>query len=322
MMNDIDLSRVDLNLLVLFETVLAEQHAGRAAARLNLSPSAISHGLGRLRRLLNDPLFLRRPKGLVPTTRATELAVPVADILARVRSVVATAEPFDPKTSTRRFLIGAPDGASAVFLLPLLTALRRQAPGVDIGIRQLLPMHTSPLPQRAWTPALDYLEDRSLDIAVLPVDNVPARFAARPLYEESFVIAMRRGHPYAAKPTLEQYCRMQHLVVSQSGNAGGFVDEALARHKRSRRVALTVPGFMQALAVLRDTDFIAALPHRLVEAHARDFGLVSVKLPLSLEPDRMQAVATHAALMDVGVTWLLGLLERAAAVVPRKSRNA
>src|SRR5918997_6391986 len=106
MLKETDLSRVDLNLLVLFATVLEERHVGRAAARLNLSPSAVSHGLGRLRRLLKDPLFLRTPKGVVPTARATELAEPIAEILARVRNVVATAEPFDPATSTRRFTIG------------------------------------------------------------------------------------------------------------------------------------------------------------------------------------------------------------------------
>src|ERR671912_1998487 len=99
MLNEIDLSRTDLNLLVLFETVLKERHVGRAADRLNLTPSAVSHGLGRLRKLLNDPLFLRTPKGVVPTARATELAAPIADILARVRSVMATAAPFDPATA-------------------------------------------------------------------------------------------------------------------------------------------------------------------------------------------------------------------------------
>src|SRR3954447_5327487 len=111
MLNKIDLSRADLNLLVLFEVVLAERNVGRAAQRLNLTPSAVSHGLGRLRRLLNDPLFLRTPKGVVPTARAMALAGPVADLLARARNVLASAAPFDAATSTRRFVIGAPDGA-------------------------------------------------------------------------------------------------------------------------------------------------------------------------------------------------------------------
>src|SRR5215475_898215 len=151
MLNQIDLGRADLNLLVLFEVVLRERHVGRAADRLNLTPSAISHGLGRLRRLLNDPLFLRTPKGVVPTARAQELAVPIAEVLARVRSIVATAAPFDPATSTRRFAIGAPDGISAVVLRPLLADLGHVAPRIDIGLRQILPSPASGTkPSSTW----------------------------------------------------------------------------------------------------------------------------------------------------------------------------
>src|ERR1700752_5034844 len=145
MLNEINLSRLDLNLLALFEVIFAERHVGRAAARLNLTPSAVSHGLGRLRRLLNDPLFLRTPKGVVPTARATELAAPIAEVRARARSFISTAAPFDPATSTRRFVIGAPDGISGVILRPLLAGLSRTAPRIDIGLRQMLPS-----PARVW----------------------------------------------------------------------------------------------------------------------------------------------------------------------------
>src|SRR4051794_27617944 len=227
MLNEIDLSRTDLNLLVLFEVVLEERHVGRAAARLNLTPSAISHGLGRLRRLLNDPLFLRTPRGVVPTVRATELAAPIADVLARVRNVISTAEPFDPATSTRRFTIGAPDGSSAVFLPSLLAELRRTAPGIDISLSQLLPSPGETSPERAWRSAFVDLEARTMDVAIIPSDDIPARFHVRTLYEEDFVVASRAGHPFAAAPTLERYCEMQHLVVSLTGDTLGFVDEVL-----------------------------------------------------------------------------------------------
>src|SRR6185369_17031676 len=139
MLNHVDLSRADLNLMVLFEAIMDEQHVGRAAHRLNLTPSAVSHGLGRLRTLLNDPLFLRTPKGVVPTARALELAGPVAEVLARVRSVISTAEPFDPATSVRRFIIAAPDAILAVLMPPLLAELQRAAPGINLSTRQLLP---------------------------------------------------------------------------------------------------------------------------------------------------------------------------------------
>src|SRR5512145_904779 len=131
MLNSAHLSRIDLNLLVLFHVVHEERHVARAAERLSLTPSAVSHALSRLRRLLNDPLFLRTPKGVVPTARAIALAEPIADVLARARNVIAAAEPFDPAKSKRRFIIGSPDGVSPVFLPPLLARLLRRAPGID-----------------------------------------------------------------------------------------------------------------------------------------------------------------------------------------------
>ena len=234
MLNPIALSRVDLNLLVLFEVVLEERHVGRAAERLNLTPSAVSHGLGRLRRLLNDPLFLRTPKGVVPTARAAELAAPIADVLARVRSVISAAEPFDPTRSARRFTIGAPDGASAVFLPPLLAELRRIAPGIDISVRQLLPAPAETSPEHAWRNAFADLEARHMDIAVIPSGYIPARFHTRGLYEEDFVVAMRAGHPLANDPTLERYCEAQHLVVSFTGDRQGFVDRAPGKARATR----------------------------------------------------------------------------------------
>lgn len=308
MLNEIDLSRADLNLLVLFETVLAERHVGRAAGRLRLSPSAVSHGLGRLRRMLNDPLFLRTPRGVVPTARAEELAAPIAEILARVRSVVATAAPFDPATSTRRFTIGAPDGVSAVFAPVLLAGLRQAAPGLDLSLRQLLPTPGETATDRAWKGAYEALEARAMDIAVTPAADIPARFHVRCLYEEEFVVAMRAGHPLAQAPTLARYCEMEHLVVSLTGDAHGFVDDVLARAGRRRRVALTAPNFMFALAILGDTDLVSALPRRLVERHGGRFGVIAIDAPLPLGRFRLNAVASRAAMMDAGLAWLFGRL--------------
>lgn len=319
-MNQIDLSRADLNLLVLFETVLQEGHVGRAAQRLKLTPSAVSHGLGRLRRLLNDPLFLKTPKGVVPTDRADRLAAPIADVLARARSVLSSAAPFDPATSTRRFTIGAPDAASAVFLPPLLAALHRGAPGIDIALRQLLPV-AGEGPERAWRSAWAELEARSIDMAVVPTDEIPARFRKQLLYEEDFVIAMRARHPLKRKPSLERYCEAHHLVVSLAGDPHGFVDDALAGHAMTRRVALSVPNFMFALATVSQTDLVCAVPRRFAAMHAARFGVVTVEPPLPLGSFRLNVAVPEAALMDAGTAWLHALLQRAGPSASRSPRR-
>ena len=312
MLKEIDLSRTDLNLLVLFEVVLQELHVGRAAERLNLTASAVSHGLGRLRGLLNDPLFLRTPKGVVPTERATSLAEPISDILASARRVISSAEPFDPATSARRFMIGAPDAISTELLPSLLPEIRRTAPGVDIGVRNLLPN------QMAWASAFAGLDARKNDIAILPFSNftnfidAPARFVTRPLYEEIFLIAMRAGHPFADEPSLERYCAMQHALVSDTGDRHGYVDTLLAERGNSRRVVLTVPNFMTALAVVAETDLLAALPSRFVARHAARYGVVSKPMPLEQRISQIRAVAPKVALMDAGLAWLFELIARTA----------
>lgn len=308
MLQQIDLSRADLNLLVLFEAVLEEGHVGRAAARLNLSPSAVSHGLSRLRRLLNDPLFLKTPRGVVPTARGAELAEPVRAILAQTRDLLSASEPFDPSRSRRRFSLGAPDGVSAVILAALLKDLRREAPGVDIGIRQLLPVPEETSLARAWMPTLGDLETRALDIAIIPTGDVPARFTCRPLFKEDFVIVVRSGHPLAGRPTMADYLRVEHVVVSMSGDPNGFVDELLARDGLSRRIALTLPNFMFAMAVVADSDFACALPRRFADMFASRFGVVAVQPPFAMPSFQMFAVALESAMADPAVSWLMGLL--------------
>jgi DNA-binding transcriptional LysR family regulator len=305
MLNQINLSRVDLNLLVLFQAVLEEGHVARTAGRLNLTPSAVSHAIGRLRHMLNDPLFLRTPKGVVPTARALELGEPVAEILARVGSVMASAVPFDPATSGRRFVIGAPDAVMASAMAPLLNWLGAKAPRVDVGLMHLMPVQRDGSMDQPWHESLEKLEKRGIDVAMLPLRTVPPRFEARRLYDEDFVVAMRKGHVFGRAPTQAAFLRSQHLLVSLSGDPRGFVDELLARRGLKRRIVLTVPSFMMALAHLPSSDLIATLPRRLVEQPAARFGLAFAELPFKRKPDPIQAVATKAAMMDTGIAWLM-----------------
>ena len=147
-----------------------------------------------------------------------------------------------------------------------------------------------------------------MDIAIIPFHDIPARFHRRTLYEEDFVVAMRAGHPFAKASTLVRYCEMQHLVVSHTGDAYGFVDEVLAKQGQSRRIALTVPNFMFALSVIAETDLITALPRRFAARHAPRFGIATVEAPLRLGRFRLTAVAPKAAMMDAGLAWFFSVL--------------
>jgi len=304
MLNKTNLARIDLNLLVLFEAVLEERHVARAAARLHVSPSAVSHGLGRLRELMQDPLFLRQPKGVVPTERARQLAMPVADILERARQVISRAEKFDPRHSVRRFVIGAPDAVTAVLLPRLLKELQRQAPGIDLGVRNLVGQFES---------ALGELDQRTLDVALLPLADIPARFASRVLYDEDFVLVRRVGLPIGRKLTLAKYAQAAHVMVSVSGDPHGAVDKLLADRGLSRRVMLTVPNFLHALAVVAESDLVAALPRQFASRHARRYRVEISEPPMPLMASPIRAIAPQAAIADAGLAWLLDLLQEAGA---------
>ena len=284
-----------------------------------MTPSAVSHALVRLRQLLNDPLFLRTPKGVAPTARALELGEPVAEILARIGSVVASAVPFDAATSVRRFVIGAPDAVMASLMGPFLQRVGVNAPHVDIGLLHLMPSERDP-GDRPWQQSLERLETRDIDVAVLPLRTVPPRFEARRLYDEDFVAAMRKGHQFARSPTMASFCSSDHLLVSLSGDPRGFIDDQLAKRGLKRRIALTVPTFMMALAHLSNSDLIAAVPRRLVESHATRFGIAFVELPFKRKADPITAVATKAAMMDHGVAFVVDLLAASAALVRSEGR--
>jgi DNA-binding transcriptional LysR family regulator len=164
------------------------------------------------------------------------------------------------------------------------------------------------------------MDERAMDIAVIPSGPIPARFLARSLYEEDFVVTMRMGHPFADDPSLERYCEMQHLVVSFTGDPSGFVDEHLAKQGRSRRISLTVPNFMFALAMVAETDLISALPRRFVAMHAARFPVVALDPPLELPRFRLDAIIPEVAMMDAGLAWLFSVLVGSQLVAPKQNK--
>ena len=220
-------------------------------------------------------------------------------MLERARQVMSRAEAFDAAKSARRFMIGAPDGASAVLLPPLLARLRRDAPGIDLGVRNLVGRFEESLP------LLD-------DVALMPLKEVPARFVTRVLYDEDFVLVTRKGNPLARRVTLERYAAAPHLLVSVSGDPHGAVDLLLAKRKLSRRVVLTVSNFLQALAMVAESDLVAALPRHFVAKHAGRYPVVSFEPPMPLMSSPILAVAPQVATRDGGLLWLLGAIEAAA----------
>src|SRR5512143_3200979 len=213
--------RPDLNLLAALDVLLEERNVTRAASRLGLTQSATSRLLGRLRTTFGDPLFVRTSRGLAPTRRALELAAPLRGVMEQVGTLVRAGPSFDPRTARRRFRIAAVDYADVVLLAPVLAAFEREAPGIDVELRQASPGNDRDL------------EAGRVDLVLTPRQESGPGIVWSTLYEESYSCVVWRGHRLRP-PTPARFAALDHVLVSPRERAGGIVDEALARRGLAR----------------------------------------------------------------------------------------
>lgn len=277
------LTGVDLNLVLALDALLAERHVTRAAARLGLTQSAASHALARLRDLFGDPLLVRGARGaMIPTPRAEALAPQVHRVLVDLAGVLR-GDSFDPATSRRVFRIGASDYAEVVLLPKLIERVAKLAPGIDL-----------------WVHSFGDHGDDELAAGTLDVVFAPPRGAARGaggyekvLFDEGFTCIVRAANPLAGgKLTLARYCSAAHLLVAPRGTPGSFVDDALAEHGRSRRIALAVPHFLVVPHIVAGSDLVATLASRVAALFTETLGLVAMPPPVQL-PRFQIALAWH-----------------------------
>lgn len=294
-----DIRTIDLNLLHALDALLDERHVSKAAHRLGVTQPAVSGMLTRLRESFDDPLFVRGQRGVQPTPRALALAAPVKQILAEIEALLRPAA-FDPATARFTMTIAATDYALHAVVVPLVTALRREAPGIRVAS---LPVDNAIVARQ--------FERGALDLALMTPDTAPPDLHARKLFDETYVCALRAGHPDAAEGTLslDRFCALDHALVSLSG--GGFhgvTDEVLAGLHRTRHVALSFHSFLALAEVLRATDLIAVVPRRLA---ASANGLVLMEPPVSLPGFTKLAVWHGRTHSDAGQQWVRSLLYEA-----------
>ena len=256
-MND-SLRRLDLNLLVTLDALLAEHHVTRAAGRLHLSQPTVSVQLARLREAFGDPLLLPGPRGMRPTARADALREPLRQALESLAQAVAPSSPFDPAQARQTWRVAASDYGESTIVLPALAGLRSAGPGTRLAVLGLSP---AALTRQA--------EQGDIDLAFHISEEAPPSLRRRSMFTERYVLAGRVGHPrLKRRPTLAQFCRLDHGIVSPVG--GGFhgvTDAVLAKRGMTRTVALSVPHFLFLASVLATTDLVAMVPSRLVRGN-------------------------------------------------------
>lgn len=269
------ISEFDAGLMMTLDAMLKDKNVTHAAARLNITQSALSARLTRLRQLLNDPLFIPAAsgRGMIATPHAVALEPELARLLERFNDFVNTAHLFDPATSKRIFRIAATDNPAAILAPDLIPLFQARAPLAKIAFT---------LPDKARV--AEHLEKGEVDLFVGAAEDAAADLIGQTLFQEEFVMAQRRGHPRGANAiTLDEFCNADHLLISTSGgHFSGMIDDALAEVGRERRVSVSIQSYALAPLVLSSTDCICTLPRRFLQRFEDTLDLYMPPLSLSV----------------------------------------
>jgi DNA-binding transcriptional LysR family regulator len=313
-LNQIKFNEVDLNLLRVFNALMEERSVTRAGERLNVTPSAVSHSLNRLRYILKDRLFTRGPNGMQPTAMAIDVGPKVQQALLQLQSAL-TPSVFVPAETERRFAISATPYTCWLLLPQLMQRLRRMAPHAEIRV------HPS------GSGVLDELDSGRIDLAIGVFDRVPARFEFERLLADRMVWATRDGLLPGRALALEALAALPHVVLSTQADAdaeglvrhGGFVrrvvlddrgrlEAVLARHGLQRTIALSVPDALSALAIVAGSDFVTLSPRRLAAAMAPSYGLTLFDPPYDCPEIVFDVLWRREPDPGPAVNWLRALL--------------
>jgi DNA-binding transcriptional LysR family regulator len=304
-----ELSKLDLNLLVVLHALLAQRSVTRAAVHLGLTQPAVSNALARLRDALADPLLVRTPRGMIPTARALALETPLAHALAQLCTAIGEGVGFDPKTTRREFVVAATDYVQFVLLSELCERLRREAPHVTLHVRAITP--ASPVAE---------LESGEVDLVLCGVETTQKGLARRSLFHDRVVCLLAADHPRAREPlTLARYLDLKHIEVLPTGGVG-LADEVLERLGKRRSVVLTLPQFMVAPFVVQRSDHCFTLAERIARPLAKLLPLRVHALPFELPQITIWQYWHQREKADAAHVWLRRTIAEVAVALPKPAR--
>jgi DNA-binding transcriptional LysR family regulator len=305
-----NLKSLDLNLLVALDALLLEASVSRAAMRVGLSQPATSHALQRLRDMLGDPLLVRVGARMELTPRAQALRGPLTQTLDQVRGLFIP-DDFDAASSERRFRLMMPDLAVELLVPPLMAKVTEFAPNVRLDI----------VPWRG--PAIFNAEfARTIDL-VISIGDAFKGFHRQSLYTDRDALVVRRGHPVGAKlGRRDVFLNARHIAVVIRGQNADLIDDWLRTKGIERSIALTVPGYIEALHIVARTDLVAFVPGRLIAALAKPLSLKAIAPPLDPGIDEQFMFYPTRAQFDPGSIWLRKLMLETGRELERKRRAA
>lgn len=292
------LSRIDLNLFTVFDAIYREGGITPASKRLHLSQPAVSHALGRLRELLNDPLFERHGNEMTPTPLARSLAATIRDSLGDLEHMLQRAGRFDAASSSRRFTIAVRESQEIAFLPKLAALLSTQAPHLELSMVRIERRDLE-----------DELQSGELDVAIDVALPVSADVRRERVSAEPLVVLARPGHPQAnGAISLEDYLSAEHVLVTGRRRGGGYEDIALGRLGMSRRIRLRCQQHAAACEIVRQTDWLVTMTRaQACVANARTNNQ-TLTFPVGISPMESFLYWHANADADPAAQWLRGRL--------------
>ncbi|MBT1445235.1 LysR family transcriptional regulator [Shewanella sp. JM162201] len=308
------LARIDLNLLVVLQVLLEEQSVTRAGVRLNLSQSALSKSLNRLRDLLGDPLFSRTAHGLKPTAHALALAKQLPDILQALYQLTRPPH-FDPASSTRSFSFAMVESAYETLIPGFIGPLLETAPGLRLNSYMWSEKSLSDLQLGQIDLGIDGIDLKPQ--SDLGIDSLPEGICHQILYHDIQLCLVRKGHPALALAArgewdLEYYLALKHVQVRCEGNDWWALDYHLAQNGKQRHLCATVPDFYGAASVCAHTDLVFTLPQSFARHASKLYGLEMLPLPFEFMPLAYVLLWHQRNDGDPGHRWLRELITQSA----------
>src|SRR5215469_10351851 len=310
-MPDLNLRSVDLNLLPALDALLRRRHVTRAAEEVGLSQPAMSHMLGRLRDVLGDDLLVRGSSGLALTSRAEELAPRVAAVLNAARAIYRPA-PFELAKVRRVLHVVGCDLHSILFGPDLMARVRKEAPGIELSIEN----YTRAVFRR--------LEDGSIDLVFADTQTpLPPGAVSTVIGEDRYALVMREKHPAASKRwTVADYGKWDSVVVSIFGDGQSDVDARLAKAGVVRRIGMSTPHFMAALATVSVTDMVANTSHVFALRYARAYRLLVRETPFPEIRFTSTVIGSALRMNDPVIRWFCTLVKEVSEAVRRRLLRA
>jgi DNA-binding transcriptional LysR family regulator len=303
-----NISRVDLNLLVYLDVLLRERNVTQAANQLNLSQPAMSNGLRRLRNVFDDPLLVRTSDGMTPTERALELEPLVREILSNVERALQPTADFDPASAQRIFRIMASDYAESTLLPAVLGKLRKQAPAISLDI--MTPSDVS---------FLD-VERGKVDLVINRFDSMPQSFHQINVWTDSFSCLLSADNPLLKDFSLENYLQAHHVWVSKTGMGVGvgvdpedvqrlgWVDSAINRLGKKRNIAVFTRHYQAAMILAEQNDLVVTLPSLAAQLQHDNPRLVIKTPPLEIPPLELKMAWSPLLQHNPANRWLRTLI--------------